>query len=215
MGATIGADDAPEKKKIDPKLIGVGAFLVVGALVAFLVNGGMSGGSGEEVVAGPVSDPAANPGVSAPPQGGVAPPAFSPAPGGGGQAPPAPVPLPFTTVVPPNPNYKTGTMGIRVTGDGALSPAKAAGFAKFARNQFARNGRWTNMQICVFNDDKTANAFKAYQAARRGAPLTNTDYTQLASRGVWTSTPVFLEARGNSEKVYFPSRNPNAWWPGR
>ena len=214
LGAPSGSEGAGEKKKLDPKTIGVAAFMVVGILVAFLANGGMSGGgSGEEETPAAEDKPAdPNPGGGAAPTGGVAPPPFTAAPGGGGQAPPAPIPLPFQTVVPPNPKYKTGTMGIKVTGNGALSPGQAAGFAKFARNQFARNGNWTDMQICVFSDDKTADAFKAYQGARRGAPLTNADYAQLAARGVWNNSPAFLEARGKKELVYTPSLNPSGWW---
>ncbi len=211
-----GGDEAPAKKGVDPKMIGVGAFLVVGALVAFMVNGGMGGGSTDDGTGVDPTAPAPGPGGQPappppPPTTNVPPPTGG---GGGGTAAPAPVALPFQTVVPPNPQYATGTMGILVNKPG-MTAVEAAGFAKFAKNQYSRNGKWKNMQICVFADQQTANAFKSYQSKRRGSPLTNDDYQQLGSRGIWGGTPAFLESKGNKELVYYPSRNPNGWWSSR
>lgn len=214
VGAPIGVPQTqqPAKKGIDPKLIGVGAFLLVGGLAALLMSGLMGGKSGEVVATG--VDPTA-PIDFAPsiPSGGGRPVAVAPpmlGGGGGGGAPPAPAPLPFKTVASPGGGFKTGTMGILVAGN-----ANMAGAAKFAKDQFASNGRWTNMQVAVFTDPATGDAFAKFQSARKNAPLTNAEFRELADSGVWNNTPVFLDSRGSQERIYYPSRSPQSWWPGR
>ncbi len=215
-GAPMGvppSNDEPAKKGIDPKVIGVGAFLLIGGVVAVMMSGLLGGGGDSGAMPGgvdptaPVADPAPAP---APAPGGVAPP-ISTGPVASGGAAPAPVPIPFKTIASPGAGFKTGTLGILVTGN-AASPA---GAAKFAKNQFAKNGNWTNMQVAVFTDQQTADAFGTYQRNRKNAPLTSADFKALAEQGVWNNTPAFLDARGKSEKVYTPSSSPLSWWPGR
>ena len=208
-----GGDEEPVKKGIDPKMIGVGAFLVVGALVAFLVNGGMSGGGGDDSASNSVTI-VNQPAAPAPGPGQPPPPPPPPPSGGTTAAAVAPLPLPFTTVSPPSPQSETGTMGILVNKPG-ITPNQAIGFARFAKGQYSRNGKWKRMQICVFTDQASATAFTTYQGKRRGAELTDDDYRQLADRGVWAGTPAFLESRGNRDSLYYPSRNPTSWWTSR
>jgi hypothetical protein len=209
-------EEESQKKGIDPKLIGVGAFLLVGGIIAFLVNGGMSSSSTEVATSDPSVSQMVDPGASS--SGSSAPSMSAPAPslgtggGGGGAAPPPPVPLAFTTVTPPNPGQKTGTVGILIEANKA---GQAAGFARFAKNQFSRNGKWGSWQICVFSDRAAADAFKAFQSQRKGRALSGNDFAQLSSSGVWQSTPAYLESTGNSEKIYSPSKNPYSWWPRR
>ncbi len=215
-GAPVGvpsSEDDSKKKGVDPKLIGVGAFLVVAGLAAFFITGAM-GGSSEVVVPESGVDPNAPAMmVPAPPPPPAAIPQFS-APGGGGGGPaPAPVPLPFKTVTPPNPQFETGTMGILVAPN--VSATQAAGFARFARDQISRNGKWNKMQIAVFTSQAAADGFASYQSTRRGAPLTTTDFVQLGKSGVWNGSPAFIESRGKQEKIFTPSSSPTMWWQRR
>lgn len=200
-------EEAP-KKGVDPKLIGVVAFLLIGGVVAFLINGGMSSGGATDSTATASTDTPADPNVVDPPPV-VAPPPLSVAPSSASAPAPAPVPVAFSMVTSPNPKYKTGTLGILVPPSKA---GQADGSAKFVRDQFSRNGRWTRMQVVVFADSATAEAFRAYQGPRGGEPLSSADYQQLATQGVWTNTPAFLESSGKKEVVHYPSRNPNGWW---
>ncbi len=212
-GPAVGVPqvDAPAKKGIDPKTIAIGAVLLVGVVAAVMMSGMMGGGGGGDTIVAGV-DPGVqleDPGFAAQPPPAAAPPPLLGSPGGGG-APPAPVPVPFTTIVPPNSKFKTGTLGILMTQN-----SSPAGAAKFAKNQFAKNGNWTNMQVAVFTDKTAAAAFSQYQSRSQSAPLTNADFQALADAGVWSGAAAFLDARGKSEKVYSPSRNPLSWWPGR
>lgn len=217
-GAPMGvppSNEAPAKKSIDPKVIGVGAFLLVGGVAAVMMSGMLGGGGGDDTAgAMPPGDETAvmaeGEGVPAAPVGGVAPPTLS-APVAAAGAPVAPQPIPFKTVASPGGGYKTGTIGILVTSN-ATSPA---GAAKFAKNQFAKNGSWSNMQVAVFVDQASADTFGAYQRNRKNAPLTSVDFQNLATQGLWSNTPAFLDARGKSEKIYTPSKSPLTWWPGR
>ena len=210
VGVPTGADEGAAKKGVDPKLIGAGAFLAVAGLVAFLVNSSMSG----PAVDGPL--PPENPVVvPAPPSLPVPPPAPLPPSGGPGvgSAPPPVAVMPFTLVTPPNPAFATGTAGIVATSRN-LSPAQAGGLARFAKNQLARGGKWSSMQICVFADPQAAQAFSSFQSKRRGAPLTGGDYQALAGQGVWAGTIAYLDVRGKSERIFHPAGSPNSWWSG-
>ncbi|MBW3636226.1 MAG: zinc finger Ran-binding domain-containing protein [Armatimonadetes bacterium] len=217
FGGTTSAAQAPvgvpaveeaPKKGVDPKLVGIVAFLLIGGVVAFLVNGGMSGGSGPVTADTALTEAPADPNAPPPPPV-AAPPPLSVAPSSTTTAPPAPVPVIFTTVTAPNPKFETGVVGVLVP------PAKAGqatGAAKFVRDQFSRNGSWTRMQVVVFADSATADAFRAYQGPRGGRPLDATSYQQLSTQGVWTNTLAFLESSGKKEVMHYPSRNPNGWW---
>jgi hypothetical protein len=208
VGVPVVEEDSA-KKGIDPKVIGVGAFLVIAGVVAFLVNSTM-GGPPDPGLTGidppSISDPRP-PGGPAVPQGGVAPPLASN--NSGGSAPPPPVAMQFKTVTAPNPTYKTGTVGIVIAAD---KSGEAAGFARYAKDQLARNGRWQNFQVCVFTDQSTADQFKAYQGPRKGSPLRSEDFAKLASSGIWSKTPVFYDSKGKTDQVLYPSRNPGNWW---
>ena len=213
--AGIPSDEGEGKKQLDPKMFVVGGLLLVGVVVAIGVNVGFGGGGGEDDGTGTGTDPAPSspsspgaPPAPAPAAAPVAPPIPS---GDTNNAPLTPVALPYNVVVPPNPRYATGTFGILATQTN-IAPAQARGLAKFAKDQFARNGKWQNMQIAVFSDPAAAKAFATFQARRRGAPLTSADYRALAENGVWKGAPVFFESRGKKEVVAYPAANPFGWW---
>lgn len=204
--------EEPVKKGIDPKVIGVGGFLVVGVIVAVLLSGALGGGT-------PVEEGGVNP-TPMPGGGGLG--GGSPKTGStGGVAPLIPTgpnntigPPPaanYKVVAPPNPEFATGTIGIQV--DSGIAPVQAAGFARKAKSDIAPNGKWTRIQIAVFIDPKAADTFARYQNKRKGAPLTDGDYSQLASEGVWQGAPAFLDSVGKQDKTLAPSGNPLGWWP--
>ena len=207
----IGAPTEEEgaKKQIDPKLFVVGGLLVLGLIVAGVMN---FGGSKTDDGTLPANPDGGTETPAVPNNGGGAPappPAPPTIPSDPNAAPVTPSALPYNVIVPPNPQYATGTMGILATQPN-ISPAQAGSLAKFARNQFARNGKWTGMQIAVFSNSDAARQFAAYQAKRKGAPLKPNDYQQLG--GVWTSVPAFYESSGKRESVAYPTRNPGSWW---
>ena len=96
-----------------------------------------------------------------------------------------------------------------------LSAAQALSYAKFARQTFQAGGKWTGMQVVVFNNAGAARTFLKYQAGRKGAPLTPYQYQELANQGVWNSVPAYYETRGKSGVPYYPSASPKAWWGRR
>lgn len=221
-GPPVGPGPGPggeitEKKKmdLDPKMIGVVAFLVVGGGLAVLLNTGMLGGGGEDdggEVAAPGGDnkPPDNP----PPGDTGGAPAGAPGAGPsftGSTSLPVPQPLPYTTVVPPNGRFQTGTVGILPTNT-ALNSVQAGSLARFARTQYLRSGKWTSMQIVVFTDSNTARLFADFQARKRGAPLTQADYKQLADADVWRNASAYLQSAGKKERLDYPSKNPYSWW---
>lgn len=214
--ATAAAEE--EKKAVDPKI-----FLVAGLLLVALVIGGFTtglfgggGSSSSEDSTLPAVDPQ-GPGNTT---GGGAPPPPPPPQqvtmpssdnSNSSSSDVKPPPIPYTVVSPPNPRYETGTIGIVATQPN-VSAAQAAGLARFAKRQFAPNGRWKNMQVAVFSNRAAAKAFQKYQAKRQNIRLSPGDYQALAGQGVWSSVPSFLESNGSREQIYDPSRNPNNWW---
>ena len=219
--ATAAAAD-DDKKAIDPKI-----FLVIGLLVGAIIIGGFTtglfGNKNDNVI--PISDdpPPVNKGsgsgsFSPPTQSVPQQPTFDSNPGGstdGGQINP-PVAPQFKIVVPPDPRYSNGTVAIMPNNPG-LSPSQAGQLARSARQAIAPGGRWTTMQILVFNDTGSAKAFQKYQAPRRGAMLNPSDYQALASQGVWSGVSAYLETKSRSDggQLFNPSSNPNGWWAGR
>lgn len=219
-GPGVGEGEEGEKKKLalDPKVIGLLAFLVVGGgIAAFMNMKPSSSGDGEE--GGGQDPPAATTNNN--------PPANSGGGGGGGEVQvaqsnvqvqsgtlPAPASLPYTPVVPPNPGMATATIGI-VPAKPNMGSAEAASLARFAKNQYQKSGRWTNIQIFVFDNQRAAQAFGDYQARRRGAPLSAGDYQSLANANVWSATPACYEMRSKTEFVTYPAKNPSSWWSAR
>ena len=216
--AGTAAAEKEEKTPVDPKI-----FLVIGLLVVAMGIGAFTTG----LVGGPgTPDPGPVPG-----DGGGDPPMD----GGGGFVPPpqAPVQQPnfptggttgggttggipvqaaaFRMIFPPDPNKPNGTMAIMAPSP-TLTPQQARALARVARQQVAPGGRWTSMQILVFNEEGAGRIFQKYQARRRGAKLTSREYAELASQGVWNAVPVYYESQGRSERVYLPSASPNNWW---
>lgn len=211
-GAPVGVPQtqAPEKKALDPKMIGVGAFLLIGGLAAVMLSGVLGGSSTSDTIALPGPEtPFGEPGL--PPQlpsTGVAPPVLTPGVSGGPGVAAVAVPAPFRTIASPSAASSTGTMGILM-----VTNSSPAGAAKFAKDQISRNGRWKSMQVAVFVDKATADAFGEYQRSRKNEALTSADFKRLAAMGVWDKTPAFLYTRGRQEKTYQPFTNPNSWWP--
>ena len=215
--AATAAAENDEKKGIDPKL-----FLVIGLLVGAVIIGGFTTGifnpgGGEADVVPPLPEgptggtggPITNP----PPLQPVAPPTIS---DGGATTPTGigPVGTAFRTVVPPNPRYSNGTMGIMATTPN-ISPAQARYLAKFAQQSIAPGGRWTAMQVVVFSEPNAAKVFQKYQASRQGAKLDNNAYQELANQGIWRSVPAYYETKGKDGQSFQPSANPNNWWTRR
>ena len=119
--------------------------------------------------------------------------------------------LPFTIAVSPNPNITVGTMAIVPTTPN-ISTSQAASLASFTRSQFAQTKRWNKLYIYVFRDQQSAKQFADYQRPRRGAPLSNSDYSNLTA--LWGSALSCYEYDNGSERVYTPSDNPSGWWAG-
>ena len=201
-----------EKKAIDPKI-----FLVVGLLVAAGVIGAFTTGifsSSEEEPPDDSTNSVTNSVVVNPP-----PPPPGPAinvvvdanNSGPAQSAVPVVEQHYRVMVAPDPRSKIGTMGI-VAIKPNVSVVEAGGLAKFARNQFAPNGKWSRWQIVVFNNRDAARTFQKYQAQRRNAYLSAADYQQLASSGLWSSVPAYYESEGKNESFYQPSKSPNNWW---
>ncbi len=210
-GAPIGIPqtEAPAKKGIDPKVIGVGAFLLVAVVAAIFMSGALGGKPTVEM--GTTFVPQED---FVPSTNGGAPPSSVTVPtlgtgSGTGSAPPAPVPQAFTTIASPSAKWNTGTLGILLTGN-----SSPAGAAKFAKDQFARNGNWANMQVAVFTDKATADSFAKYQSSHNNEPLAGGKFQELANQGIWANMPAFLDARGKQEKMYYPARSPGTF-PGR
>lgn len=213
--AGTAAAQEEQKSSVDPKI-----FIVVGLLVGAAVIGsfttGIIGGSSAPVTApdvaqvegGEMVDTIPAPPMRAPV---VQPPVFAPVPDSTGQNQVAPQ---TKVVVPPDPRQPVGTMGI-VLNSPNVSTRQALALAKFAKQQFEPGGKWKGMQVLVFSNQEAAATFRKYQAQRRGAPLTASQYQELADQGLWDNVPAYYETRGKSEFPYSPSASPKNWWAGR
>lgn len=217
--ATAAAQDE-QKASVDPKI-----FVVVGLLIAAAVVGsfttGLIGGSGNsgglpDVTPVPEDETGGGGTTGDPPppqQPVVAPPVITPpTPNNTGGLPPPPPQ--FKTVVPPDPRQTTGTMGIMVNTPN-ISSAQALSLAKFAKQTFESGGRWTGMQVVVFNNQEAAKTFLKYQALRKNAKLTPYQYQDLANQGIWNSVPAYYETQGKNGVPYYPSTNAKGWWARR
>lgn len=216
-------DEEGEKKKfqMEPKMIGVIAFLVIGGGIGVFLNmpksssgdDGGGGDSGTTNSGGGGGSPAPAPPAPAPPGPGIA---AGPVTGvEGGANMPAAVALPYSAVVPPNPKQPKATIGIVPSQAGTITDKQAASLARFAKNQYQKSGQWSSMQIFVFNNQSAAQSFGDYQARKRGTPLSPSDYQALANANVWNAAPACFESSGKKEFVYYPSKNPFNWWSGR
>jgi hypothetical protein len=220
-GPGVGEGEEGEKKKLslDPKVIGLLAFLFVGGGIAAFMNMGHSSGGDDGGGDTPADTPPAQSGGNT----GGQQPAPQPQPDAQiaqsntqiapGTLPPV-TPIPYTPVVPPNPNLATATIGI-VPSRPNVTAAEAAGLARFAKNQYQKQRKWSSMQIFVFENQQTARAFGDYQARRRGAQLSPADYQSLANANVWSGTPACYEMQGKVEFVTYPSKSPSNWWTAR
>lgn len=223
-GAADEGDGEKKKLQLDPKVIGVLAFLLIGGGLGVAMNTGMLGGGGGGEDDGDTPPPAAGGGGGeqpAQPQGNGAPPTLVGGGGGpvtavssAGTLPPAEA-LPYTPIVPPNPKEKRATIGIVPAKAGSITSKQAASLARFAKGQYSKAGRWASMQIFVFDSQSAAQSFGDYQARKRGTPLAGSDYQSLANNNVWSRAPACFESNGKSEFVYYPNKNPQGWWSGR
>ena len=216
--ATAAAQDE-KSSAVDPKIFVVVA-LLLGAMVIGAFTTGLVGGKPDntdllpnvEQVGGDVTGGE----FIAPPVAPVAPPTTFAGPTtttqnpGGTQV----VPPQTKVVVPPSPSQPIGTMGV-VLNSPNVSAGQALALAKAAKRQFEGGGRWKGMQVVVFNNVESASAFRKYQTQRKGAPLTASQYQELADQGLWANVPVYYETRGKTEYPYSPSASPKNWWAGR
>ncbi len=217
--ATAAAQDS-EKTPVDPKIFVVVGLLVVAAVIGSFTTGLIGGKGGGDIAPPDVTTIVENPaGSGARPQQQPVfnqptfnPPTNNPPPP---QTPGGQPPIPqMRVIVPPDPRQPTGTMGI-VVNTPNVSNKQAIDMAKSAQQAFKSGGKWTSMQVVVFNNPETAIAFKKYQAQRRGAGLTPYQYQDLANQGVWNSVPAYYETRGTTGATYSPSSNPRGWWARR
>ncbi len=219
-GMVPGAAPASEgeKKKVDPRLFFVGGgLLFAGFVIAY--NSGMIGGSSSAPVA---FDTPLNVATSSSMPGQV--PALPPAP------PPVPPPAPsapqdpqkpllppsagtFTVFVPPSQRFTTATLAITPNAP-LTSTGAAVTLARNARLNLQQSRRWTNFQIAVFSDGKSAGAgaFQQFMNDRRGMPLGPQDYSKLAANNAWSGAVIYYESTNGSEHVFTPSGNAN-WAP--
>ena len=214
--AATAARDDEEKQKIDPKI-----FLVVGLLFGAMIIGGFTTGFFSSLGASSEATEI-TPTEGVPVTQPQAPTNPNPAPGP--ITVPGSVNVPTTTgggtvaaikryevFAPPNPGFTVGTIGIYATTPG-INEAQAIALAKFARDQFAPTGKWTQMQVVVFNNRDSAKVFQKYQAKRQNAALTLGDFQRMANDGVWSSAPAYVESQANKLSVFRPARSPNRWW---
>ena len=218
--APIAVGDAGEKEKIPPWQLGVIGF---GLLAAIFV-----GARSMMPVSVSEDDESETPAASAPtnedpPQGGgepaAAPTVSNPVViSSTGTATVMPDKAPFTIVVPPNPKISVATMAIVPTEDTTSGP-QAAALAAYTRRQYSASMRsWSTLYIYVFSDAKSAQYFADYQKRRRGAPLEQSDYSQLTN--LWSSCLARYEYSATSggkriERVLYPSKSPGGWWYSR
>lgn len=208
----VSVEEEKDKKQVDPKLFAAVGLLFVAGIIGLFTTGVIGGGGEEEEEDVPA--PAAKSETKeenkeeAPPS--VAP-AIAPASGPGGGVSADVGEIAYRTVFGPDPRNSTGTMGI-LAKEKQLSAAQAGGLARFAREHYARSGKWSQMQIAVFTDEAAANQFAAYQRKRRGQRLSPSNYSDLASQGVWTGAAAFFQSSGKKEAIYSPASNPNSWW---
>ncbi len=143
-----------------------------------------------------------------------APPAPARAAAPAGSSVPAPQEAPFTVVVPPNPRRSVGTMAIVPT-DGTSSGPQAAALAAYTRRQYkGRTKQWTSLYIYVFSDNRGAEYFASYMKRRKGAELTESDFSYLTN--LWGSVLTRYEYTTYNgkrvERALYPSKNPDGWW---
>lgn len=205
-----------EKKKIPPWQMGViGVALLGGIFVGVRAMSPSSSADEEETSA--TETAAANtasdstPAATTPATSSPSPAAAPPPPGG---AVPAPKEAPFTIVVPPNPRLSVATMAIVPT-DGTSSGPQAAALAAYTRRQYqGRTKQWRSLYIYVFSDNDSAEYFAAYMKRRKGAALTDSDYSYLSN--LWGSVLTRYEYttyKGKRvERALYPSKNPGNWW---
>ena len=66
------------------------------------------------------------------------------------------------------------------------------------------------VQVYVFADKATAQAFGRYQRRRGSAPLTQRDFVAL--KKLWPRTLIRYEFANGRERISYPSRAPQSWW---
>ena len=214
------ADD--EKKKIPPWQMGViGVALLGGAFIGVRTMMPASSSNGEETETTTTQtkntdDDSESTGAPSAPSPS-APPITSSAVAPAGSAVPAPQEAPFTVIVPPNPRRAIGTMAIVPT-DGTSSGPQAAALAAYTRRLYkGRTKQWTSLYIYVFSDTQSAEYFAAYMKRRRGAALTESDYSYLST--MWNSVLARYEYTTYNgkrvERALYPSKNPGGWWNER
>ena len=217
MGGMTGAEDGADKKKVDPKMLMVGGGVVALALVALLASGALGGGAPEVIPTG--TDPLTNSSPGRTNGGAVVPvpalPPVSPGGGGGNTDPPPigpPLPAGVSKLSTPNPKFETAAFGIAP--EQPVSEQDAVNMANKARQEMESTGTWKKMQIFVFADKKSGQAFSQYMNNRRGQRLDPADFQALAQQNAWANATVCLESSGKQAKgsVRFPYKHPTGWW---
>lgn len=215
-GSSSPMTDSAEKKSIDPKqlaIIGVGLLVALGFGVKTMMGGGeessdfpaLPTSSGDT----PKPQPASNPNPASVPVNGVAVPLPPVSGNGGGQA--APAQGYFRVVVSPNPRQKWGTAAIVPTQSKADKSA-ALSYAVMAKQHIDQTTRFSAVEIYVINDAGAASTLRAYQSKSKGAPLTESDYTNPALSNVWNNAILRYVWNNGKSTVTYPFENPNNFW---
>ena len=219
-GAAIGAtpmSDSGEKKSIDPKVLGIVGVCLLAA-VGFGVNTMMSGGGGEDPLpAGGViapnkqpaktttttSDPPINSGVAVANPIGPSPPTSTAV----GEA----QKTPYRMVSAPSLRYAGATIVIVPTQNN-VTASEAKALASVAYTQILQQKKFSPVEILVFNDEQSAQLLSGYQARRRGAPLTLSDYTASDISSCWKQAILRQYSDGKRTVYSSPQTNPTNFW---
>lgn len=221
-GAIAAPGDTPGGgASIQPWMYAVGGvvlliLIVVGAKV--LMGGGSDPATGVDTGGygnyGSPSSYGSPSGYGSPPsntsRGAVAPPPPSGGPSGPSGPPVGIEAAPYVMGALPNPDSPVAVVGISPTQP--MSPARAAGIAKFARTQLIGVEHWSQVQVYVFQDQQASTEFKDYQTARRNMALQAEDFASPQLTGVWSRTmAVYVFSKGGRETVVRPSGSDN-WY---
>ncbi len=217
IGGAAPMTDSGEKKSIDPKLLGIVGVCLLAA-VGFGVKTMIGGEGGDpndlpqlptdkgEKPLPPVAIPVTLPGLSAP----VPLPPVT-AEQNKGQEPPA---IPYRVVVSPNPRQKWGTVALAPV-TGKVSETEARSWAMLAKQNIDRTFKFPAMEIFVINDPGAASVLKDYQNKRRGAPLTEADYSAPELAEVWNNAIVRFVWNGGKGSFSSPAKSPSSFWSER
>ncbi len=214
--APLAMADSGEKKKIEPKqlaIIGVGLVVLLGVGATVMMGGGETEPDDVAFTSGAAKSTNPNPAPAA-----TTPPPVASTVVAGGPAPGAPavaqVPqrFPYQMLGSPNPNASTATVAIVPT-ENDLTEGQARGLATFAHRQISRAKKWPAVEIFVFNDVPSAQAFATYQNKNlRTRSMSDGDYTNPQLAALWPKAIVRYYSRNERVWVTSPRGSSGNFW---